>query len=72
MSSRPENQMFTVMRQHGITSRPTYSGNYEAIFLEEGADVLAAHRILQDADIIVELNFAYGIPMFINRSRKTG
>lgn len=70
MSRNLDNHMLAVLSAHDILARPTRAGDYEAVFLDNHDDVLAAHRLLQDADILVELNFMYGLPMFINRSRK--
>lgn len=70
MSRKFDNRMLMVLTAHDIPARPTRAGDYEAVFLDSHDDVLVAHRLLQEADILVELNFMYGLPMFINRSRK--
>mgnify|MGYP001026888585 CR=1 FL=1 len=69
MSRKLDNQMFALLAAHGIPARPTRAGDSEAVLLDNHDDVLKAHRLFQDADIIAELNFMYGLPMFINRSR---
>lgn len=71
MNNSVQNEMFQVLKQHGIAARPTRSGDYEAVFLEQDGDIVTVQRILHEASIVAYLNFTYGVPMFVNLGRKT-